>query len=240
MKVLTIIPARGGSKGVKNKNIKPLLGKPLIYYTIDAALESNLTDKIVVSTDDDLIAKTCDNYGVQVIRRPPEYSTDSSPIELALRHAVKYLEKNKNFSPDIVVWLQANVPIRKKGQIDAVIQKLIDTQADSAITVTEVTQRPELMKKFVDDDQLVALVKTKKYRRQDFSDLYIVDGAVIAVKKDVLMKTEGLTGAHIFLGEDVRGVVEEAKYAIEIDDPFDFEVAEGLLLLDEVRETNIH
>ena len=240
MKVLTIIPARGGSKGVKNKNTKPLLGKPLICYTIDAALESKLTDKIVVSTNSDLIAKTCENYGVQTIKRPLEFSTDSAPIELALRHAVKYIEQNENFSPDIVVWLQANVPIRKKRQIDDVIQKLIDTKADSVITVTKVSQNPDLMKKMVDDNRLIALTKTKKYRRQEFDDLYIADGAVTAMKKDVLMKTEGMTGAHIFLGEDMRGVVEETKYAIEIDEPFDFDVAEGLLLLDEARETNIH
>lgn len=232
MKVLTIIPARGGSKGVKNKNIKPLLGKPLICYTIDAALESSFTDKIVVSTDSDLIAKTCENYGVQVIKRPFEFSTDSAPIELALRHAIKYLEQNQNFIPDIVVWLQANVPIRKKGQIENVIQKLIDTKADSVITVTKVTQRPELMKKIGENERLVPLTNAESYRRQDFSDLFIADGAVIAIKKDILMETEGMTGAHVFLGENIKCVVQDAKYAIEIDDPFDFDVVEGLLTLE--------
>lgn len=233
MKVLTIIPARGGSKGVKNKNIKPLLGKPLICYTIDAALESSFTNKIVVSTDSNLITKTCENYGIQVIKRPFEFSTDSAPIELALRHTVEYVEQNENFSPDIVVWLQANVPIRKKGQIDIAIQKLIDTKADSVITVTEVTQRPELMKKMAENERLIPLINTESYRRQDFNDLFIADGAILAIKKDILMETEGMTGAHVFLGEDIRCVVQDAKYAIEIDEPFDFDVVEGLLTLEQ-------
>ena len=230
MNILIIIPARGGSKGLKEKNIKPLVGKPLIGYTIEAALESELADKIVVSTEDRRIAEVSMGYGIQVVDRPAEYSTDTAPIEWALRDAVPYLAESQKYVPDIMVWLQANVPIRKKGQIDNVIQKLIDTGADSVITVTEVTQRPEFMWKKT-GDRIVKLTKAKETRRQELGEpLYIADGAVIAIKSDVLMNTEGLTGAHVYLGEDVRCVVEEPQYAVEIDDQFDFDVAEGLLL----------
>ncbi len=240
MNVLTIIPAREGSKGVKNKHIKQLLGKPLVAYTIEAALESKLTDKIVVSTDDKKIAKVSRKYGIQVIDRPAKYATDTAPIEWALRHAVRYLERNERYFADIVVWIQANVPIRKKGQIDKVIQKLIDTGADSVITVTEVTQRPEFMKKMVSGDKIIHLAKPKKYRRQDYAEpLYVADGAVIAMKKDVLMKTEGMTGAHVYLGDDIRGIVEEPKYAVEIDEPFDFDVAEGLLIVEKKEKGTV-
>ena len=230
MNILIIIPARGGSKGLKEKNIKLLAGKPLIGYTIEAALESELADKIVVSTEDEKIAEVSRNYGIQVIDRPVEYSTDDAPIEWALRQAVRYLEESENYSADVVVWLQANVPIRKRGQIDAVIQKLIDTGADSVITVTEVTQRPEFMMK-INGDRVTQFARGKETRRQEFSEpLYNADGAVLAMRTKVLLGTEGMTGAHVYLGEDIRSVVEEPQYAIEIDDQFDFDVAEGLLL----------
>lgn len=231
MKILIIIPARGGSKGLKEKNIKPLVGEPLIGYTIEAALESELADKIVVSTEDDKIAAVSRSDDIQVVDRPAEYATDDAPIEGALRHAVLYLTENENYLADIVVWLQANVPIRKKGQIDTVIRKLIDTGADSVITVTEVTQRPEFMWKKT-GDRIVKLTKANETRRQEFchEPLYIADGAVLAMRTEVLLGGGGLTGAHVYLGEDVRCIVEEPQYAIEIDDQFDFDVAEGLLL----------
>jgi len=230
MKILIVIPARGGSKGLKEKNIKPLAGKPLIGYTIEAAPESELADKIVVSTEDRRIAEVSRSYGTQVVDRPVEYATDTAPIEWALRHAVRYLAENENYFADIVVWLQANVPIRKKGQIDNVIQRLIDTGADSVITVTEVTQRPEYTMRMVDGDRVASFAGGEEFRRQEFEPLYIADGAVIAMKAEVLMRTEGMTGAHVYLGEDVRCIVEEPEYAIEIDDQFDFDVAEGLLI----------
>jgi CMP-N-acetylneuraminic acid synthetase len=130
--------------------------------------------------------------------------------------------------------LQANVPIRKEGQIDNVIKKLIDTNADSVLTVIEVSQRPEAMKRIVDGDKIIHMARPKETRRQEFKEkLYIADGAVIAIRKTVLMETEGLAGGHVYLGNDIRAVIEEPKYAIEIDDPFDLEVAEGILIMEQ-------
>ena len=237
MKILIVIPARGGSKGLKNKNIMPLLGKLLIGYTIDAAKQSELADKIVVSTEDGNIAACAKSYDIQVIDRPLEYATDEAPIEWALRHAVTWLKEKEGYSADIVVWIQANVPIRKKGQIDHVIKKMIDTNADSVITVIEVTQRPEYMKKMVEGDKIVHMALPKEVRRQEYKEnLYVADGAVLAMRADVLMKTEGMTGAHIYLGTDIRGVVEEPQYAIEIDDQFDYDLAEGFLIVEQKRK----
>ena len=237
MKILIVIPARGGSKGLPNKNIMPLLGKPLIGYTIDAAKESTLCDKIVVSTDDRQIASCAQDYGIPVIMRPAEFSRDDSPIEQALRHAVRYLKDTEGYEPEMVVWLQANVPIRKPGQIDTVIRKVVETGSDSAFTVNEVARRPEFMKKMDQDGRIIPLYKTKEYQRQAFKDkLYVADGAVIAVTTKTLMATEGRLGAHIFLGNDIRGVPEEPQYAIEIDDQFDFDVAMGLLLVEQTKK----
>lgn len=237
MRILIIIPARGGSKRLKNKNIMPLLGKPLIGYTIEAAKISTLADKIVISTEDNEIAACAKRYGIQVINRPFEFSTDEAPIEWALRHAVKYLNETEGYLADIVVWLQANVPIRKYDQIDMVIQKLIDTGSDSVLTVTAVTQRPEFMKKMVEKDRIIHMAIPKETRRQDYNELlYVADGAVIAIRTDILMHTEGMTGAHIYLGTDIRGVIQEPQYAIEIDDQFDYDVAEGLLMVEQKRK----
>jgi CMP-N-acetylneuraminic acid synthetase len=237
MKILIVIPARGGSKGLPNKNIMPLLGKPLIGYTIEAAKESALCDKIVVSTDDVQIAACAREFGVPVIMRPAEYSRDDSPIEQALRHAVLYLKDTEGYEPEMVVWLQANVPIRKPGQIDTVINKVIESGSDSAFTVNEVARRPEFMKRMDSDSRIIPLYQTKEYQRQGFLDkLYVADGAVIVVTTKTLMATEGLTGAHVFLGDDIRGVPQDPQYAVEIDDQFDFDVATGLLLVEQTKK----
>ena len=129
------------------------------------------------------------------------------------------------------------MPIRKKGQIDNVIQKLIDTKADSVITVTEATKRPEYMKKIVDHDKIIHLERPKEVRRQEYKNkLYVADGAALAMRKEALMKTEGMLEAHVYLGDDIRAIIEEPKYAIEIDEPYDFDVAEGLLIVEQKRK----
>jgi CMP-N,N'-diacetyllegionaminic acid synthase len=240
MRALIVIPARGGSKGLPDKNIMDLMGKPLIGYTIDAARKASLPDRIAVSTEDERIAEVAGGFGVQVIPRPPEYATDEAPIEWALRHAVRYLAETEGYSPEIVVWLQANLPLRRDGQIDRVIRKLMETGADSVITITEVTKRPEYMKQMVEGDRILHMAMPEKFRRQDYTDrLYVADGAVLAMRTEVLMGTEGMTGTHVYLGKDIRGVVQEPRYAIEIDDQFDYDVVLGLLIVEGLRKGSI-
>ena len=111
-----IIPARAGSKGVPGKNIKPLLGKPMMAYVIEAALEAETLDRVIVSTDGEEIADVAREYGAEVIMRPSELAGDSSPMEDSLRHAVRKMDTY----PLLTVLLQANVPIRKPGAIDEV------------------------------------------------------------------------------------------------------------------------
>lgn len=230
MNTLCIIPARGGSKRLKNKNIIPLLGKPIIAYSIASALESKLVNKIVVSTDDPKIIRVSQEYGIQAIKRPKEYSTDTAPIEQALRHAVSYLNKKENYSADIIVWLQANVPIRKKGQIDAVINKLLITGADSAVTVYQVSQYPLWMKR-MDKRGFISPLSAgiKEYRSQDVEPLYLLDGAIVAMRREALMSTSGKSGAHIYLGKTTAGIIQEKKYTIEVDDKEDLDLAKFYL-----------
>lgn len=229
MNILGIIPARGGSKGFLRKNVRMLLGKPVIAYTIIAAQESHLIGRLVVSTDDEETAEISRRYGVEVIPRPKELAADDSPIEEALRHSVAYLKEKDNYYPDIVVLMQANVPVRKDGMIDMVIQKLIDSGADSVISVYETNQIPEAMKRLKGDRLFPRYRLPKGYRRQDFPKLYLADGAVAAIKTVVLFKTIGDRRGHAFLGSDVRGVIEEKFYAIEIDSAEDFMLVEAIL-----------
>lgn len=232
MSVLCVIPARGNSKRVFNKNIRMVLGKPLIGYTIEAALESRLCDKIVVSTDDINISKVVKEFGVDIITRPAEMASDTSAIDDALRHAVRNVEKKEGFIPDIVVLLQANVPVRKKREIDQVIQRLKATrEASAVVTGFFVSQRPEWMKTIEKSTGGIKsfLKPSKLYRKQDLPELVLFDGAVLAIRKQVLMETEGTKIVHGFLGDNVYVVTHGTKYATEIDEEEDFKIAEYYL-----------
>ena len=229
MNILGVIPARGQSKGFPKKNIQMLLGKPLIAYTIIAAQKSNLIDRLVVSTDDYEIAQISHSYGIEVVPRPTELATDDSPIEDALRHSVTHLKENDGYYPNIVVLMEANVPVRKEGMIDTVLDKLIDSDADSAVSIHEVDQRPEVMKRLKGDRLVPRYRLTKGYRRQDFPKLYLLDGAVEAIRTGVLFRTMGDSRAHAYLGDHVRGVIQEKFYTIEIDSSEDVILAEAIL-----------
>lgn len=229
MNILGLIPARGQSKGFPKKNTQMLLGKPLIAYTMIAAQKSHLIGRLAVSTDDEEIAGVSHHYGVELIPRPTELAADDSPIEDALRHSVTYLKEKYSYYPDIVVLMQANVPVRKEGMIDAVIRKLTDSGADSAVSIYEVDQRPEIMKRLEGDRLLPRYRLTKGYRRQDFPRLYLPDGAVAATKTAVLLRTIGDRRGHAYLGDDIRGVIQEKFYTVEVDSPKDLILAEAIL-----------
>lgn len=232
MNVLCVVAGRGNSKRVPNKNIRMLLGKPLIAYTIEKALESKLSSKVVVSTDNSEIAAIAKNYGVKVIKRPDDLASDTSAIDDALRHAVKHIEEKDGFITDIAVLLQANVPIRKDGEIDEVVSKLISNDKITAVaTAYAVDQRPEWMKRI---DSKTGLAKpfmepTDLYRKQVLPEFYLFDGAILAVRTQVLMETEGIKKSHAFLGNGIYMIVHENKYATEIDREEDFERAEFYL-----------
>jgi len=228
MKIVGIIPARGGSKGVPNKNIKMLKGKPVIAWTIEHALGSKYLDRVIVSTDSKKIANISKKYGAEVVMRPKELARDDSPLELSLRHVVSTLEKKENYKIDIVVQLLANVPIRADGIIEQVVKKLLESGADSVMTVYEVNQRPEWMKR-LKGERLIPYMRCDLYRRQDLPELYIADGAVAAIKRKILMDTEGKVGVHEYLGKDIRAVIQEPLSSIEIDRLSDFELAEWVL-----------
>jgi CMP-N,N'-diacetyllegionaminic acid synthase len=125
--VVAIILARGGSKGLINKNILPLDGKPLIAYTIEAAKQSKLIDKVVVSTDNEKIKNIALSYGAEVpFLRPKKLADDDATSEVALKHAAEWLIENENYTSDIIVYLQITDVFRSKTMIDQCVQALID------------------------------------------------------------------------------------------------------------------
>ena len=218
--VLGVIPARGGSKGLPRKNVLPLLGKPVIAYTIEAALEAKHLNHVVVSTDDDEIASVAAACGVEVVRRPAELATDDIAIDPALRHALREVEASRG-RVEVLVWLQANVPTTRPEIVDAVVEKFLATRPSCVQTVVPYRAPPQWAWR-IDGDRMAPLEGVYSYstRRQDVVPAYHPDGAVIAIDRDVLMAAEGKP-PPAYLGSDRRAVVQDAKYSIEIDEPGD-------------------
>ena len=138
-KILGVIPARGGSKGIPNKNIKDLSGKPLIYYTITEAQQSTLLSDTIVSTDSMLIKEVAETFGANVpFLRPNELSHDTALAIPTIQHAVRTYEGIVGFDYDYVVMLQPTAPLREASDIDNSLKILIDSQKDSIISITDV------------------------------------------------------------------------------------------------------
>ena len=150
--ILAIIPARGGSKGLEEKNIRPLLRKPLIAWTMEQALANKYFDKVVVSTDDNEIAKISKKYGAEVpFMRPKELATDDSRVIDAIFHALDFFVR-KNLKFDYLALLEPTSPLRKNDDLDKAIKKLIDNEniAESVISVGEISLEHPLYAKRID------------------------------------------------------------------------------------------
>jgi len=225
-----IVPARGGSKGLPGKHVLPVRGKPVLAYTLEAARAARSLARVIVSTDDAGIAAVATAFGAEVIDRPAALATDTASFDDALRHAVRVLAERDGFHPDVVVAMQGNVPIRAAGTIDRALEKLEATGADTVATGYEVSQRPEWMKRLGEGDRLTPfLPPSDAYRRQDLPRLFLLDGAVIAVRTATLLATESDRRAHAYMGPDVRLLEQNPIYAAELDEPSDLRRIESLL-----------
>ncbi len=178
-RIVAIIPARGGSKGIPNKNIIDVCGKPLISYSILAAQESKYIDEVYVSTDSTAIQNVALSYGAQVpFLRPEHLASDSAKTIDCMIHMLEEL-KHLGQRYDAVVLLQPTQPIRKPGAIDGAIEKLYSSSYDSLVSVTPVSEHPILMRTINDDGLLKPLLQTTStVRRQDFPDFYRVNGNI--------------------------------------------------------------
>ena len=226
--MIAVIAARGGSKGVPRKNVRPLAGKPLIAHAIETALESEWIDRVIVSTDDIEIAEVSQRYGAEVpFMRPEELARDDSPEWLTWQHAIRSLESVKGIpNIDVFVSIPPTAPLRSVENVDACIQMLLESDADIVITVKPAERNPYFnMVTLVegDDARLVMLPERPVHRRQDAPPVYDVTTVAYAARPLFV-----LNATSMFEGK-VKAVVVPAEGALDIDTELDFKFAEFML-----------
>ncbi len=229
MNTLAVILARAGSKGLPDKCVLPLCGRPVLAYTIGHAQQSRYVDDIVLTTDSLPAAGIGRAAGVVVIDRPPELATDTARVDEAVRHAVGCYEGRAAMSVDTVVILYGNVPVRADGVIDRCVDLLASTGCDSVRTVAPVTkQHPDWVHR-LDGDRMVQYRPNSIHRRQELEPLYYHDGAVVAVSRAALFAAEDSADPHAFFGRDRRAVVQRPEETVDIDTVIDLYLAEAII-----------
>ena len=225
-KILVLIPARGGSKGLPNKNIMNLSGKPMIKWTIDEAKKLEWIDKIVVSTDSKKIIDECKEPFIDIpFVRPSSLSTDTaSSIDVVL-HALNWLE-NKNLYFDIIILLEPTSPLREAIDVETALQLMFREKAKSVVGVSKVkSSHPEFMYEKKENNYIVPYnkIKSSQSRRQDVDMLYYLEGSIYASFVDDFKKNK------TFYHKNTIGYEVSKIKSFEIDDFEDFVIVEALL-----------
>jgi CMP-N,N'-diacetyllegionaminic acid synthase len=227
-KVLSIIPARGGSKGLPRKNILDLVGKPLIAWTIEASLNSKYITKTIVSSDDDEILNISKKYGADILKRPNEFATDASSSEVVVRHAIE----NINESFDYIILLQPTSPLRDAANINNAFENLFKENATALISVCEIDNK--ILKAFKEnEDGFIEGISNNKYpfmRRQDLPKTYLSNGAIYIIKVDEFLKNNSF-----FTNKTVSYLMNDVA-STDIDSKEDLEKAESFI--DDKTKTN--
>ncbi len=227
MKILGLITARGGSKGIPGKNIKLLGGKPLLQYTWESGKQAGLLDKVILSSEDQKIIEVAKKLGLEVpFTRPAELAQDETPSIEVIKHALNFFrEKGEDF--DAVCLLQPTTPFRSPGLIDACIKKFEENNYDSLISVREVPAEFNPHWVFEEKEGLLKLATGEESiipRRQDLPKAYFRDGAIYITKTEVVLKQNSLFGKRIGF-YDTSGT----PY-VNIDVPEDWEKAEKIVV----------
>jgi CMP-N-acetylneuraminic acid synthetase len=221
--ILAIIPARGGSKGLPRKNIKSLLGKPLIGWTIEQALNSKYIDSLIVSTEDEEIAGISKKFDAEVLHRPKELAQDDTPTISVIEHVIDKLPQKF----DIILLLEATSPIRKKDDIDNAITKFIDNYEifDSFITIGEIPLENPIYAQKIEGDFVRPFMGNyvKITRRQDYPKVYFPYGGIYLAKADYLLKSK------TFYGDKTGYLLLERYQCYEIDDIYHFISVEAIM-----------
>ena len=225
MRILGTICARGGSKGIKDKNIRELAGKPLIAYTIEAFKKWGKADRIVCSTDSEKIAENAKNYGAEIpFTRPKELATDDAPKLKVIQHIVTFCEKQENKKYDIIVDLDPTAPLRKQKYIDEAFNKFIKYNANNLYSVCLARKNPYFNMVELDEKGYTHLCKESSVaRRQDAKPVYEMNASIYIYKRDYLLKTNTIHSNKTIIYEmpDIA--------SIDIDSELDFKFAEFLL-----------
>ena len=228
-KVLAIVAARAGSKGVPSKNVRELAGKAVVADTIEAALGAGLVDRVAVTSDDERVEAISRGYEVVWVERPRELGSDTARIDDVLRHCCGELEERDGYVADVVALLYANVPVRAEGIIDKAVRHLLETGADSVQTLTDVGKYHPYWLYKMEGDRISKYVENKVFRRQELPAVYAIDSAVGVVRRSVLMAAAGSDDPHAFWGVDRRGIVQEGDETVDIDHLRDMYVAEAAM-----------
>lgn len=227
MKNFAFIFARGGSKGLPGKNIKKLAGKPLLQYSIDSAKQTPSVSEVFVSTDDIAIKQCALEAGAKVIDRPIELAGDQSPEWLAWRHAIEWVSEHYG-AFDNFISLPATSPLRAVKDIEAALEKRASVNADICISVTPSSRSPFFNMIKMDEAGFAELVirpSGEVSRRQDSPDVFDITTVVYVAQPDFIINSYGL-----FSGK-VTSVVIPKERAVDIDDIYDFYMAEVLIKL---------
>jgi N-acylneuraminate cytidylyltransferase len=234
-KIIAIVPARGGSKGIPRKNIRPLGGYPLIAYSIAAGLAAEMVERVIVSTDDEEIAQVALDYGAEVpFLRPPEHAQDHTPDLPVFQHALNWLAEHEDYSPDIVVQLRPTSPCRRVWHIDQAVYRLLENpQADSIRAVCVPFQNPFKMWRINPDGTMRPLMETQfkepyNMPRQELPEVYWQTGYIDAAWADTILSKQSMTGDHIL------PLVIDPSDLIDIDSLADWQRAEGMLASGEI------
>jgi len=217
-KVLAVVPARGGSKGVPDKNIRMLGNKPLIAWTLQAATKSRYIDTCIVSTDSAKIAEIAVQWGGKVpFLRPAELAQDNTPGIEPVLHALQNLP-----GYDLVVLLQPTSPFRITDDIDGCIEKLVDSKASSCVSVAMAHPSPYWMYTIQSNGRMQPLLETQQQylTRQSLPEVYVLNGAVYVAEQESLQKNRS------FLHSDTAAYIMPSERSLDIDTMHDFELAE--------------
>jgi CMP-N,N'-diacetyllegionaminic acid synthase len=227
LSVLGIVTARGGSKGIPRKNLAPVLGRPLLAFTADAALEARRLSRVVLSTDDQEIARVGEALGLDVpVLRPPQLAKDDTPTIPVLQHMVRFLE-DQGERYDAILVLQPTNPLRRAEDIDGAIALLERTNADSVISFTAVGEKHPARMKMIDGSGWVEdppfSESFEGQPRQQLPPLYLREGSIYLTRHDVLMAQNSLKGARC------QAWIMPPERSCNVDDQFDLRLVEFLL-----------
>lgn len=225
--VLGLIPARGGSKGIRDKNIRPLRGRTLLEYAARAASASGVIDRTVLSTDSEQIAAEGRRLGIEVpFIRPAALARDDTPMLPVIEHTVDFLEQ-RGWQPEIVVLLQPTSPLRKADHIRNAVQELRESAADSVVTVVQLPRHlsPDYVMR-IEEGRLVPFLPegASVSRRQDARPAFERDGTVYAFWRKTLRETRSI------YGRDCRPLILSPAESLTLDTPEDWDEAERRIL----------
>ena len=222
-KILALIPARGGSKGLPRKNIKLLFGKPLIAWTIEEARKNTYIDRIIVTTDDKEIAEVSKKYKADVpFLRPQELATDNSSAIDYILHALEWIKENDDVVYDLLLLLAPTSPLRLSEDIDKAIELLFLKEAKAVVSVCKTEHPPYWTNTLLGDGRMKDFIKpeTLNKNRQELPNFYSLNGAMYLAYCDYLIKQKG------FFGSETFACIMPKERSVDIDDSFDFKLAE--------------